>query len=635
MTYYDPNFNTSTLTASNVTLDSTRSGSAAGTAERLRLGHELLVTISGMTGNGTLGISIAAGTASDLAGNLAAASGPSTTFVVDTTAPTITVTGPSAAYANAATTETYTVTYYDANFNTSTLSKSNITLLNPSGSATGTVSVSGSGTSYQVTISGITGTGTLGISIAAGTASDLAGNLAPASVPSTTFIVDTTAPMLTIGSPSVSSTSSGPVTYTVTYADTNFNTSTLTTSNISLNPTGTASGTLSLSGSGTSYQITISSITGSGTLGFTIAAGTASDLAGNLAPAETSGMFQVVGNQPPALSGNSSSVTFICGSTPLAVAPGLTISDTGSSYLSSATVSIAGLADTNYETLAATTMGTNITASYNGATGVLTLSGSDTLAHYQQVLESVTYVDSLLGTTNLGNRTLSFSVTDANNLSSTAVSTTVAFDVAPTVTGVYVSGSSWVTAYYNTLTSAGVGSSLGYELASGAGQLTNANVPGWTNLNTITIVFDKPVSGLTLSSFALGDSSSNNNTGAGATSSGITITGETNVSSTEAQLTLSGPLPSNKYYVEVLATGVTDAAGATLDGLWTTSVSSFAAGSGNGRRGATSFTSSMSWRVPSCATAGFRRRMSPSCGASRWGATRPPLGRTTSTATTG
>ena len=39
--------------------------------------------------------------------------------------------------------------------------------------------------------------------------------------------------------------------------------------------------------------------------------------------------------------------------------------------------------------LAANTTGTNIGASFDG--GVLTLSGTDTIAHYQQVLESITY----------------------------------------------------------------------------------------------------------------------------------------------------------------------------------------------------------------------------------------------------
>ncbi|MCX5758531.1 MAG: Ig-like domain-containing protein, partial [Candidatus Hydrogenedentes bacterium] len=49
---------------------------------------------SSIAGNGTLGISMAAGTASDNAGNTALAAGPSTTFSVDNTAPTApTVTG--------------------------------------------------------------------------------------------------------------------------------------------------------------------------------------------------------------------------------------------------------------------------------------------------------------------------------------------------------------------------------------------------------------------------------------------------------------------------------------------------------------------------------------------------------------
>src|SRR5690349_8714970 len=35
--------------------------------------------------------------------------------------------------------------------------------------------------------------------------------------------------------------------------------------------------------------------------------------------------------------------------------------------------------------------GTNISASYNAATGVLALSGTDTLAHYQETLQKVVY----------------------------------------------------------------------------------------------------------------------------------------------------------------------------------------------------------------------------------------------------
>lgn len=51
------------------------------------------MTISGITGDGTLGISIVAGTASNSEGNLAAASGASATFTVDNTAP-VTIANP-------------------------------------------------------------------------------------------------------------------------------------------------------------------------------------------------------------------------------------------------------------------------------------------------------------------------------------------------------------------------------------------------------------------------------------------------------------------------------------------------------------------------------------------------------------
>ena len=80
---------------------------------------------------------------------------------------------------------------------------------------------------------------------------------------------------------------------------------------------------------------------------------------------------------------------------------GTTVSDPESTTLVSGTVSItSGFAAG--DTLAATTTGTSITASYNASTGLLSLSGSDTLAHYQQVLDSVTYSSSNQNPTNFG-----------------------------------------------------------------------------------------------------------------------------------------------------------------------------------------------------------------------------------------
>ncbi|MFO0825891.1 MAG: choice-of-anchor Q domain-containing protein [Gemmataceae bacterium] len=199
-------------------------------------------------------------------------------IVIDTIAPTTTI-GPPSAPLTTHGPITFLVTYTDANFNTSTLAPANITL-NGTGTATGTISVSGTGNTRTVTISNITGDGTLGISISAGTATDTAGNPATAAGPSTTFEVDNTAPTITISPPSSTKASTGPNSYTVTYADKNFRLRHAQPCvDITLNKTGTANGTVSITGSGTTRTVTISNITGDGSLNISIAANTATDTA--------------------------------------------------------------------------------------------------------------------------------------------------------------------------------------------------------------------------------------------------------------------------------------------------------------------------------------------------------------------
>src|SRR5262249_3706683 len=78
---------------------------------------------------------------------------------------------------------------------------------------------------------------------------------------------------------------------------------------------------------------------------------------------------------------------------PVVLAPAAVITDPNSATLSSARVTITNLVDGGSEVLTADTTGTGITASYNPSTGVLSLSGTDTLVHYQQVLRTVTYSD--------------------------------------------------------------------------------------------------------------------------------------------------------------------------------------------------------------------------------------------------
>lgn len=80
--------------------------------------------------------------------------------------------------------------------------------------------------------------------------------------------------------------------------------------------------------------------------------------------------------------------TFLGGGAPSALAPGLTVTDSASSTLTSATVKVVGF-------IAGDTLNfadqNNIHGSYDAAYGILTLSGSDTIADYQAALRSITY----------------------------------------------------------------------------------------------------------------------------------------------------------------------------------------------------------------------------------------------------
>src|SRR5262249_21235296 len=115
--------------------------------------------------------------------------------------------------------------------------------------------------------------------------------------------------------------------------------------------------------------------------------------------------------------------------------------------LSGATVRItSGTFSVGSEARRATTAGTSITAAYKASTETLTLSGSDTLAHYSQVLDSVTFVAGENPTNYSANptRTVVWTLNDgaaSNNLSSPVTETVSITNVndAPTLAGVAAS----------------------------------------------------------------------------------------------------------------------------------------------------------------------------------------------------
>ena len=93
------------------------------------------------------------------------------------------------------------------------------------------------------------------------------------------------------------------------------------------------------------------------------------------------------------------------------------------------------------DALAASTANTSITASYNASTGVLSLTGTDTLAHYQQVLDSVSYSSTSQNPSSFGadpSRTVSWTVNDGT-VSSATQTTNVNVTGGPATTSLFSS----------------------------------------------------------------------------------------------------------------------------------------------------------------------------------------------------
>ncbi|WP_119344705.1 DUF4347 domain-containing protein, partial [Facilibium subflavum] len=112
----------------------------------------------------------------------------------------------------------------------------------------------------------------------------------------------------------------------------------------------------------------------------------------------------------------------------------ITLSDIDDTNIESATVTISGNFASGEDVLGFSDT-VNITGSYNASTGVLTLTGSDTLAAYQSALRSVTY-ENTSENPDTNARTISWVVNDGDD-NATAVTSTVnvtAVNDAPVLT---------------------------------------------------------------------------------------------------------------------------------------------------------------------------------------------------------
>ncbi|TAL13198.1 MAG: DUF4347 domain-containing protein, partial [Aquabacterium sp.] len=175
------------------------------------------------------------------------------------------------------------------------------------------------------------------------------------------------------------------------------------------------------------------------------------------------------------------------------------LTDSDSSNLTGLTVTITNATDGTAEILAATTTGTSISASYDSSTQVLTLSGTDTVAHYQQVLRTVTYNNTSENPSGTS-RSISYVATDAYATSSTATATVAinAVNDAPVITSNGGGASASISIAENTSTVTTVtatdaeGATLTYSISGGAdaakfsinsstGALTFASAPDFDN----------------------------------------------------------------------------------------------------------------------------------------------------------
>jgi hypothetical protein len=158
----------------------------------------------------------------------------------------------------------------------------------------------------------------------------------------------------------------------------------------------------------------------------------------------------------PAL-GAFSTAIYLTGGAAVTLSPGLVPSDPSSTALIGATVAVnGGIFPGDGDTLAAVTNGTTIAATYNASTETLTLSGSDSLTNYQQVLRTVAFSSSNVDPTHGGaypTRGITWTVTDGVLTSPVATSSvTLVAAPAPAANRIsfVVTAGNWILLYTGT-----------------------------------------------------------------------------------------------------------------------------------------------------------------------------------------
>jgi hypothetical protein len=247
------------------------------------------VTVGGASGIGDVIVSVpATGAAADAAANPSSPSTNTNNVVpFDGKAPTVVV-DQAAAQADPAAGSPieFTVVFSEP---VTGFDASDVNLSASTAGGTLTAAVSGSGTIYSVSVSGMTSPGGVVVTIPGGAAVDLAGNASGASTSTDNVVAfNNTAPTVTINQATgqAESVSDGPVMFTVVFSKsvTGFGPSSISLAG------STVDGNLNVdvTGSDTTYTVTVTGMEGTGLVMASIPAGVVADLLGNQNVASTS-----------------------------------------------------------------------------------------------------------------------------------------------------------------------------------------------------------------------------------------------------------------------------------------------------------------------------------------------------------
>ncbi|HUP92164.1 MAG TPA: Calx-beta domain-containing protein [Solimonas sp.] len=272
---------TTQFTAADVTL-----GGTAGATTKVVTGSGTTynVAVSGMTGNGTVTAVVDAGTITDAVGNPSAAStSTDNTVTFDGNAPSVTI--------NQATGQadpTNGAIVFDVVFSEATgdFDASDV-VLSGVGSSGATALIAGGPSAYSVTVSGMSADGFVVANVAAGAISDAAGNTSAASTSTdNTVTFDGSAPTVTINQSTgqADPITSGTVSFEVQFSEM---TSEFDQTDVLLSGTALPT-TAQVTGSGSSYTVTVSGMTRAGSVIASIGAGAINDTVGNASAASTS-----------------------------------------------------------------------------------------------------------------------------------------------------------------------------------------------------------------------------------------------------------------------------------------------------------------------------------------------------------